>query len=102
MGRWASAGHSGCAEWSSFIQPFKEAFSRVTSNKYTLIISRSAHLFPLFQFVAIEAVEEEGEEEVEHHEVPDHQGGDENGKARFLRALGTNVSLGIHQLCNNI
>ena len=27
------------------------------------------HLLPLLQLVAVEAVEEQGEEEVEHHEV---------------------------------
>ena len=35
------------------------------------------HLFPLLELVAVEAVEEQGKEEVEHHEVADLHGDDD-------------------------
>ncbi len=39
------------------------------------------HLFPGLEFLAVEAVEQEGEKEVEDHEVAHDQGGQEDGQA---------------------
>ncbi len=51
------------------------------------------HLFPWLEFLAVEAVEEKGEEEVEYHEVAHDQGGQEDGQA------GLRVTLPILSTC---
>ena len=43
--------------------------------------SFASYLFPRLELLAVEAVEEEGEEEVEHHEVTHDEGGQEYGEA---------------------
>ncbi len=54
------------------------------------------HLFSGLEFLAVEAVEQEGEEEVEYHEVAHDQGGQEDGQA------GLGVTLPIFSTCHII
>ena len=45
------------------------------------------YLFSGLQLFAVEAVEQQGQEEIEDHEVADHQGRQEDGQARFGDSL---------------
>jgi len=38
------------------------------------VVNELAHLFSGFELLAVEAVEQQGQEQVEHHEVADYQG----------------------------
>ena len=45
------------------------------------------HLFSGLELLAVEAVEKQGQEEIEHHEVPHDEGGQEDGQAGLGHAL---------------
>ena len=45
------------------------------------------YLFSGLQLFAVEAVEQQGQEEIEDHEVADHQGRQEDGQAGFGDSL---------------
>lgn len=56
------------------------------------MISVDSNLFPILQLLAVEAVEQQGEEEVEYHEVAHDQRGQEDKEA----GLRTGHLLGSH------
>jgi hypothetical protein len=55
------------------------------------------HLFPGLEFLAVEAVEEKGEKEVEDHEVAHDQGGQEDGQAGLGVTLQIFMNLSHHK-----
>jgi hypothetical protein len=51
------------------------------------LLRNNSYLFSGLELFAVEAVEQKGKKQVEHHKISHHKCGQKNGKARFRNTL---------------